>query len=252
MNKFNTIIIDVESYLYQACTACKDLRQTDKQGYEYTEVYDLRLGKDYLDKVINNFRDKFMANNVILVIGDKNSNFRKEINPLYKAYRGAKPLMYDLLLKMVIDSYHVVTLPHLEADDTCRIIYEDNETFKGTKLIITIDKDFYSFPCTLYRDNPKDNTVVTVTEEDARQNEFVQVIMGDKTDGYSGIPNYGEKTARGFVNPSTTWQDIVDLYKAKGCTEEDAIMNYNMAHIIGLDNYDLCGNIVKVKEMEAK
>ena len=76
--------------------------------------------------------------------------------------------------------------------------------------------------------------------------------MGDKTDGYSGIPNYGEKTARSFVNPSTTWQDIVDLYKAKGRTEEDAIMNYNMAHIIGLDNYDLCGNIVKVKEMEAK
>lgn len=248
MSKFDVLILDVESYLYQACTACKRLQSVDERKEVYMEVYDVRLGIDYIQGVLKRFQEQFWCSNIVLVIGDKNSNFRKHINPSYKSHRTAKPLMYDILLNWIVDNLHVVSLPNLEADDICRVIYEDNENFKGDKLIITIDKDFYSFPCTLYRDNPKDSEIVTVSEEDARQNEFVQIIMGDKTDGYSGIPNYGEKKARNFVTPSTTWEDIVGIYKAEGSTEQEAIMNYNMAHIIGFNEYDLQSHNVKVKE----
>ena len=152
--------------------------------------------------------------------------------------------MYEYLLPMVINKYNVISLPELEADDTCRIIFEDNKNFAGEKIIVTIDKDFYSVPCNLYRDNPKDRTIVKVSEEDARINEFIQVIMGDKTDGYCGIPNYGEVKARKFVTKDTTIEDIIKLYEDNGLKEEDAILNYNMAHILSINEYDLEGQRV--------
>jgi DNA polymerase I len=236
MSKFDLLILDVESYLYQACTACKTLHQVSEDIY--AEVYNIKLGIQYIQDIVDKFKDKFMSRSIVLVIGDKNNNFRKGINPSYKAHRGSKPLMYDMILKWAIDNMEVISLPHLEADDICRIIFEDNDNFKGEKLIVTIDKDFYSVPCNLYRDNPKDNKIVTVTQEDAIVNEYVQVIMGDKTDGYSGIPNFGEKKARAFVTVETKWEDIVKLYIDNGLTEQDAILNYNMAHIVGYSDYN--------------
>ena len=247
MVKFNYAIIDIESYLHNACIACKTLQALPNQVGVYTEVYDLKLGIDYIDKIINGFLDQLQARQEVLVIGDKD-NFRKELNPLYKSHRGAKPLMYDMMVDYIIGKYKVISLKNLEADDTIRIIYEDDANFKGEKIIVTIDKDFYSVPCTLYRDNIKDREVVTVTEEDARVNEYVQVIMGDKTDGYVGIPNYGEAKARRFVTSSTTWDDIVQLYKDNGLTEDDANINYNMAHIVGFRDYNMLAGNVNIKK----
>lgn len=242
MAKFEWIIIDIESYLYQACTACKTLERirdvTDRTS-RFHEIYDLHLGLEYLDSIVERFQAEFNCRDIVMVIGDKGNNFRKDLNPSYKAHRPAKPLMYDYLLPVVINKYNVISLPSLEADDTCRIIFEDNKNFKGEKIIVTIDKDFYSVPCNLYRDNPKDRTIVKVSEEDARINEFIQVIMGDKTDGYSGIPNYGEAKARKFVTKDTTFDDVIKLYEENGLTKEEALLNYNMAHIVGIDGYDL-------------
>jgi len=240
MSKFDTLIIDIESYVYQACTSCKTIVPMEKgEKNKFVEIYDLRLGQEYINNIIQQFKDKFICGSVVLVIGDKNNNFRKGLNPMYKSARGSKPLMYDKLIDWMVGEHNVVSLPTLEADDICRIVYEDDDNFKGEKLIITIDKDFYSVPCNLYRDNPKDRVVVQVTDTDARLNEFVQVVMGDKTDGYSGIPNFGEKKARDFITLTTTWEDIVKLYIANKTTEEEAIMNYNMAHIVGKDDYDI-------------
>ena len=60
MAKFDWVILDIESYLYQACTACKTLEQlrdhTDRTC-RYQEIHDLHLGLDYLDDVINRFSD---------------------------------------------------------------------------------------------------------------------------------------------------------------------------------------------------
>ena len=143
MSKFDLLIIDAESYVYQACTACKTLVPMEKgDKNRFVEIYDLRLGQEYINNIIQQFKDKFVCNNVALIIGDKNNNFRKQLNPVYKSSRGSKPLMYDGLIDWMVDNHNVISLPTLEADDICRIVFEDDENFKGEKLIITIDKDF--------------------------------------------------------------------------------------------------------------
>lgn len=252
MGRFDYVIVDIESYLHKACGACKVLQPVDKDGFCYAEMHDVRKGMDYIDQLLNGFKEKFWSNSFILVVGDKD-NFRKKLNPSYKAHRGSKPLMYDILLDYIVTKYKVIALPNVEADDTARIIFEDDINFKGEKLIVTVDKDFFSVPCNLFRDNPKNREVVTVSEEDARINEYIQIIMGDKTDGYSGVPLYGEAKAKAFVTPDTTFKDIVQLYIDNGLTEEDAIMNYNMAHIVGYKDYDFMKNdVIQLKKVEVK
>jgi 5'-3' exonuclease len=217
----------------------------------YVEAHDLSMGIAYIDKVLLGFKEQFDARQLVLVLGDPNNNYRKGLNKLYKSHRSSKPLMYDMVLKHLVDNYTTVMLPNLEADDVARIIYEDDDTYKGNKIIVTIDKDFYSVPCTLYRDNIKDREIVTVSDVDARVNEYVQVIMGDKTDGYSGIPMYGEAKARAFVTEDTTLEDIKQLYLDNKCTEDDFVLNYNMAHILGFKDYNfrLMEPIVLEKEV---
>lgn len=52
-----------------------------------------------------------------------------------------------MLLSWLVDKYNVVFLKGVEADDTARIVFEDNDNFPGEKVIVSVDKDFYSVPC---------------------------------------------------------------------------------------------------------
>ena len=122
------LVIDIESYIFRACTACKALVQDAREPFIYKEAYDLRKGMDYLNNFIEDLKNRFLTNDVILVIGDKN-NWRKQYYPDYKANRKdkEKPPMYEIILNELYNRYEVVSLPNLEADDTCRIISEDNQ-----------------------------------------------------------------------------------------------------------------------------
>lgn len=241
--KFDTIILDVESYLYRACTACKILHQESE--FVFVEKYNIGKGIDYLVGVIEGFKNKFSSNNIVIVLGDKDNNFRKEINHKYKSHRGAKPLMYDMIVDWMCNKYEVITLPTLEADDTCRIVYEDNNTWKGSKVIVTIDKDFYTVPCNLYRDNIKDNKVVTITEEDARINLYRQILTGDKTDGYDGIKGIGPKQAEKLITKDTTIEELKQIFLDNNLTEKDFNINYLMAKIASFNEYDFIKHSVK-------
>ena len=58
-----------------------------------------------------------------------------------------------------------------------------------------------------------------------------QTLIGDRVDGYEGCKGIGDKTARKILgeigeNPIyVMWQSVIDAYKSKGYTEEDALRN---------------------------
>ena len=108
------LVVDVESYIFRACTACKTLIQDNKNKFIYTESYDLRKGMDYIANFIEDLKARFLTNEVILVVGDQN-NWRKQYCPDYKANRKdkEKPLMYDIILNEIYNNYEVVSLPNL-------------------------------------------------------------------------------------------------------------------------------------------
>lgn len=235
------IILDVESYLYKASHACRELKEV--KDFIYQEQYDIRKGIDYIDGAVKRLKNKLKAQDVVMVVGDPNENFRKTLYPTYKGNRTQpKPLMYELLLDYIITKYEVVSLSTLEADDVARIIYEDKKNFsQEEKVIVSIDKDFYTVPNVQFlRDLNDDAVVEFINEETARYNLMLQTIMGDATDGYSGIPLWGKaKTVKWLREKPRIWADVLKLYQDNDLTGDDYVKNKYCAKLVGLKNYDL-------------
>lgn len=235
------IILDVESYLYKASHSCRECIEV--KPFIYQEQYDLRKGIDYIDGTVKRLKNKLKAQEIVMVIGDNERNFRKELYPQYKGNRAQpKPLMYEMLLDYIVNKYNVITLPTIEADDVARIIYEDKKNFPFTeKVIASIDKDFYTVPeVNFLRDLRDDAVVEYIPEETAKYNLMLQTIMGDATDGYGGIPTYGRTKAKKFLDEkSRSWADVLELYQANGLTGDDYVANKYCAKLVGLANYDL-------------
>lgn len=235
------IILDVESYLYKASHSCKDLREIEK--FVYQEVLDLRKGIDYIDNTVKRLKNLLKAQDVVMVIGDSDKNFRKDIFPKYKGNRTQpKPIMYDMLMDYIINKYEIVTLPTLEADDVARIIFEDKENFPyNEKVIVSIDKDFYTIPNVNFLRDLNDNKVVEfINAETADYNLKLQTIMGDSVDGYNGIPNWGKAKAQEFLREKErTWADVLELYKVNGLDSSDYITNKYCAKLVGIKDYDI-------------
>lgn len=239
------LVVDIESYIYRACTACKTLIQDQKNKYIYTESYDLRKGMDYLANFIEDLKARFLTNDVILVVGDKN-NWRKQYHPDYKANRKdkEKPVMYDIVLNEIYNNYNVQSLPNLEADDTCRIIYEDNKTFPTRKLLVSIDKDFHSFPCELY--DPLHDKQYVINQAEADYNLMKQIIMGDKADNIQGLDGYGEvKTVKFLDSEPHILDDVKELFREKGQLK-DFTINLNLVSMVSIDRYNFNTGEVRV------
>lgn len=239
------LVVDIESYIYRACTACKTLIQDQKNKFIYTEAYDVRKGMDYINNFIEDLKARFLTNEVILVVGDTN-NWRKDFHPDYKANRKdkEKPVMYEIILNELYNNYEVVSLPNLEADDTCRIIYEDNKGYPVRKLLVSIDKDFHSFPCELY--DPLHDKQYIINQAEADYNLMKQIIMGDKADNIQGLDGYGEvKTTKFLDSEPHTLDDVRELFKEKGQLK-DFKVNLNLVSMVSLNRYNFSTGEVKV------
>ena len=239
------LLVDIESYIFRACTACKTLMQDAREPFIYKEAYDLRKGMDYIANFIEDLKARFLTNDVILVVGDQN-NWRKQYYPDYKANRKdkEKPVMYEIILNELYNNYEIVSLPNLEADDTCRILYEDNQNYAVRKLLVSIDKDFHSFPCELY--DPLHDKQYVINEAEANYNLMKQIIMGDKADNIRGLEGYGEiKTLKFLDSEPHTLDDVKELFREKGQLE-DFKVNLNLVSMVSIDRYDFNTGKVKV------
>ena len=235
------IILDVESYIYKASYSCKILKNID--DFVYQEVYDLHNGIDYINNTVKRLKKKLKAQDIVMVIGDDERNFRKELIPSYKGNRTQpRPLMYELILDYILNKFDVVSLPTLEADDVARIVYEDKKNYNfSEKVIVSIDKDFYTIPeVNFLRDLKEDSIVEYIDKDTATYHLMKQTIMGDITDGYNGIPLWGEaKTTKWLNEAKRSWADVLKLYQDNGLSADSYVANKTCAKLIGIESYDL-------------
>ena len=79
----------------------------------------------------------------------------------------------------------------------------------------------------------------TVSSEQGAAWHLTQTLAGDQTDGYGGVPGIGVKRAETlFKNKGYSWKTVVEAFKEKGLTEEDALTNARLARILTVDDYD--------------
>lgn len=237
------ILFDCESFIHRACTACKVLQQCRDDKFIYGEYYDVRKGKEYFDNIVSEIIDNTGAQDIILVVGDKN-NWRKEYYPQYKAQRKPVPDIYPHVKSYICESYETVSLPNLEADDTVRIMVEDFTNYPTRKIVAAIDKDLRSFPCEYYNVDTKE--LIIVDKPTAEYNLMKQVIMGDATDNYKGIPKYGDVTTEKFLNSEPRiWEDVRQLF-LENKMAPTYIINKNLASMVSLDRYNFETGEVKL------
>lgn len=235
------LIIDCESLIYRACVATQELKEVEDGVY--TQLYDTNKGIQYLKEQLDKFTEATSAEDYVFVLGST-QNYRKIINPKYKSNRTSQPhIMLKTMMQKTGEVFKTTYLPYLEADDTCRIIYEED---KFNNIIVSIDKDLRTFFCRLYNPDRPNEGIVNISNKVAQFNFFKQLIMGDSCDGYEGIKGYGEvKTKRWLLEKDRTLEDICDLYVENGYTIKDFNRVYDMAKILGVDSYN--DGVIKLK-----
>lgn len=225
-------IIDSDSYMYKAACTCNEL--VDLGDGMYYEAYNINKAYNYMLETFQSLASKCNCSEYILVTGGVGDNFRYIINPSYKSNRKkqAKPIMLDKIREMVFNNFPIVYTPHLEADDTCRILLEEDKD----NVVISIDKDLRTFSGKIY-DSYHDE-IKFITPKQAEANFKRQLIMGDKTDGYDGIPGYGKAKTDKLLLSGITVDDIAQMYIDLGLGIESFETVYNCAKIIGKDDYN--------------
>lgn len=121
-------------------------------------------------------------------------NFRHKVATLrpYKGNRTAeKPVHYQAIRNLLIKQYGAVVVNGMEADDAIAI----EATQNPDAIVVSNDKDMYQLLCGLYRYRGDTFHPKGTPPTHSMYNLCHQVLTGDSTDNYPGIPGVGEKKA---------------------------------------------------------
>ena len=224
------ILCDADFIVYKACAAA----ETEIDWGDDTILVTSNFSDAYnaTKRELNKLENKFGSLSTLILFFSDSTNFRKKILPEYKGHRNRKkPCGYKRVINALRKEYKVIIKPTLEADDSMGIYATK---FAGN-IIASPDKDMRQIPGQLYN---FDETF-TITSEEGSKWHLIQTCAGDSTDGYSGVPGIGVKRAAAlFDKEGYSWQTVVKAFKDKDLTEQDALVNAQLAKILTADDYD--------------
>lgn len=217
---------------------------------------------------------------VPLCIISGNDNFRKEVLPTYKANRKGKrkPVGYPAFVEACMQHYgeNAFRWDGVEGDDVCGILMT-NPALAGCVAVVSAscDKDFNTVPgMFMWLTKGK---MMRNSEAQADRYHMYQTLIGDVTDGYSGIPGVGPVVAEEFLdnplfffedtkvmksgprkgeevtywnsqtpdeveeqcgNRPTLWDCMVSLAASKGMTEAELLQQAQVARILRWSDWD--------------
>ena len=237
-----TLLIDADVLAFEAAVVAEESIQWKDELW--TVHADMALAKARVVNRIVEFKEKLKTEHVVLCLSDR-ANFRRKLNPDYKANRSKSrlPIILRQVKQWIIDELGGVLWANLEADDVISILATDKAMDEET-IVVSIDKDFKSVPGIFFDYNKGEYH--QPSEEEADNYHLIQAIAGDHTDGYSGVPGVGVvKAERMLEKDGYTWDTVVKAYEEKGLTEQDALMNAWMARLLRADNYCFRTNTIK-------
>jgi len=184
-----------------------------------------------VDDQINKLVEAAPVQDCVLALSDTN-NFRKDVASYYKANRSnvRKPMLLKFAKQYMMDNWNTIIYKNLEADDVLGIL----GTANSETIIWSEDKDLQTVPAKHWMDGE----VVTISEEEADFNFFVQTLSGDTTDNYKGCPGIGKKTAERLLADNPTWDKVVEIFASKNLSEKVALENARLARILRDGEYD--------------
>ena len=153
------------------------------------------------DKLMRDILEATSATSYVTALTGPN-NFRKEINPEYKANRKdvVKPIHLDAVKTFLTVEWNAVTTDGYEADDLLGM----NQT--EDSIICSIDKDLLMIPGKHY--NFVKGEFLEVNELEGLQSFYRSALVGDKSDNIFGVTGIGKVKAAKLINPLDNEKDM--------------------------------------------
>ena len=169
------------------------------------------------------------------------NNFRKTINPLYKANRTApKPRHLSAMQDYAVKKLGAEWAPDtLEADDAMSI---HQDKVGGTTTICSLDKDMLQVPGKHFQwaigtlSWSKPDKFVEQTEIEGLRLFYEQCIKGDTSDNVKGIKGLGEAKARKLLAGIDNEAAMVDICLGQYGSEEEFLMNAQCLYVLRKEN----------------
>lgn len=174
-------------------------------------------------------------------------NFRKALYHPYKSNRdpSKRPTLLDFTRKVLGEmSDAIVQVDGLEADDLLGYYMTEPQNTED-RILVSYDKDMRTLPGITIYDTLK-NAVYETSVASAELAFLTQVLTGDTTDGYPGVPGVGPKTVEKLLpdilelaSQQERWQAILAVFKDYHLNEDYALRMARMARILRFDDIDL-------------
>lgn len=189
-------LIDADLVAFRCAATC--------EGDDTDEVV-LSRCNDLVERIL----DRVDATDYTLYLTGSN-NFRKEINPEYKANRKDKPRpkWLETCREFLVKEWNAKVTDGIEADDALGIAQRE-DTF-----LCSLDKDLLQIPGMHY--NWVKDEEYYVSERDGLRNFWTQTIVGDVADNVFGIYGLGPVKAKKLLDQvqGTTLEELdEDYYK---------------------------------------
>lgn len=186
-----------------------------------TEDMDEDIAYYRMDVLIQQIIEATDATQYRVFLTGKN-NFRKKINPDYKANRKdtVPPIYLQQCRKYLMDNHSAVMSEGCEADDLLGIS-QNKDT-----ILCSLDKDLRMIPGRHY--NWTKVELDTVNQQDALRHFYKQMLIGDKSDNIFGVDKIGPVKANKLIEHLDDEQEMFDVVYSK--YNEDAkrfVMNAN-------------------------
>ena len=234
-------LFDADVMLYRIGFAAEKAYKFSDE-VEVLVVEELEIAKEQLKAMIEDIIDAVPWIESCRLVMSSKRNFRKEmIDPTYKEQRSSmkKPELLNELRDFMIDYYEPIIIDGLEADDVCGILATDENVLKHWDItIVSEDKDLKQIPGLLW--NPRTQFMREIYPADAQKFHAFQTLTGDQVDNYPGCPGIGDVRAEKILADCPVdelWERVVETYKSKKLTEEDALKQARLAKILTSDLY---------------
>lgn len=225
------LLIDADGVLYKAVAAAE--YEADWGDGIFVASTNIAQAQDMVRSQIEVFKRELGDGEIIMVLSGSN-NFRKELDPTYKANRtGRKPLGYKAMEAWLQDEFTCVVHDRLEADDYLGILATKPNAPKS--IIVSDDKDLLTIPGQIYRLG----RLSTIDEDAGERYWLSQVLTGDPADGYKGCPGVGPvKAEKVLSKPGSRWENVKREFLSAGMTEDYAVLQAQLARILHHKDWD--------------
>lgn len=229
------LLIDGDLMMYQTLAATEREECWDEAEEIWHLTNNLSEFKTSIQRKLKDIQER-LGGNVIVTLSSS-TNFRKGIWPEYKANRKnvRKPVGFKPAREWMQEEFKAIIKEGLEADDVMGILA--TKLGNDGAIIVSMDKDMKGIPGQLYR--WKTLELLTIDERAADHQFFMQVLTGDSTDNYPGVPGIGEVKASAILSkPGDPWDNVLAAYRKAGLTEQDALIQARVARILRWSDWD--------------